>query len=210
LDFPSLYPYAYDTPHGFTDPSGRLLPQLVGIILLVILAGILFLIICYRFWGCFKKRVRTLPFGPGHAALVNTLHGELLACATKLGKKALIANLEKMILAGDQEGPDELRPGGDDMDPTEGNATTIGCRTYFAPMFYNNKTRCGQLLTMLHEAARVGGDHYETTDPQYNLRQEEEARQFYELACCLKCCHDLPPEVAGKTTRNDPTGCCPR
>lgn len=88
------------------------------------------------------------------------------------------------------------------LDPGDCNALTRGRSTYFTEFFFQGKTRCQQLKTLLWEAMRVSGNYVEVDDWKAYAEAERDVDQtFLALAPRLGCLHDLPPGLASHPPR---------
>jgi len=165
-------------------------PWVVLVVLVIILGGIIY----HKY-----IRLPCKPFTNSQNTTITSLLSDILRCAKSSGVSSeLIAGLEQMETGG------VLTNAGD----ADANAITRGKCTCFAPFFFEGKSRCEQLLTLLWESMRVSGNMVEDTDPDpYERAKLRIAKEFRKMACCLSCCNDLPPELAPIST--SPTGCCP-
>lgn len=130
----------------------------------------------------------TRPLTPGEAELVEALRSELrqaLAQSSHRPVHDLQGGLARMKIRGVLLAPEDC------------NALTRGTRTYFTDFFFQGKTRCQQLKTLLWEAMRVSGNYVEVDRPaEYAAAEHDVDQAFLAIAPRLGCLHDLPPGLA--------------
>ena len=151
--------------------------------LLVLLIVILMTIVRIRFGP-----PATRPLTSSESELVHRLRTELrqaLAASSHQPQNDLRLGLARMKLRGVL------------LDPGDCNALTRGRSTYFTEFFFQEKTRCQQLKTLLWEAMRVSGNYVEVEEWKAYAEAERDVDQtFLALAPRLGCLHDLPPGLA--------------
>jgi hypothetical protein len=163
---------------------GRFSPTTTGMTwLLLVLIVILVTIVQIRF-----RPPATRPLTAAEADLVTRLRAELQRALDESSHQPandLRRGLARMKLRGVL------------IDPGDCNALTWGRRTYFTEFFFQGKTRCQQLKTLLWEALRVAGNYVEDDDWRAYAAAERDVDQtFLALAPRLGCLHDLPPGLA--------------
>jgi hypothetical protein len=194
----NFYCYVGDRPVVTIDPFGLFGagPVIVIVIAVIIILGVRVLIV-RRYVG-----VRTRRLSPDEFGRAQFIRKGLQDCAYRVGNRRVANNLETMELAGalDSTDPEALR--------LDANAYTVFTRTYLTDAFLK-KTPCQQAATLLHESERVGGNYSDEDDAEaLNRLSAREAKEFFEMACCLGCCDDLPPGLPNKWRKLGPKGCC--
>lgn len=150
--------------------------------LLIILLNTLAIIIDARF-----GRPHAYPLTPARLRLVCELKASLQASLLRSAYRPandLLGGLQRMKI------------GGVLIHPQDANALTHGQTTYFTEFFFQKKTRCQQMQTLLWEAMRVAGNYVEVDQPvQYRHAQHDVEQAFAAVARDLGCERDLPPGV---------------
>jgi hypothetical protein len=145
-----------------------------------------------------------IRFGPPATRRLTAAEAELVA--------RLRDELQQALAASSHQPANDLRRGlarmklrGVLRDPGDCNALTRGRSTYFTEFFFQGKTRCQQLKTLLWEALRVSGNYVEVEDWRAYAEAERDVDQtFLALAPRLDCWHDLPPGLAIHPPRSLP------